>query len=101
MTYRTRTRTRTEIMSQILMIANGDGSTKTKIMYQAFLSYGQMKEHLRILTENDLLSYDLDAQTFKTTEKGLRFLKAYNQMNGMINALPSHHNNKSRCRGSD
>jgi predicted transcriptional regulator len=86
MTYRTRTRTRTEIMSQILMIANGDGSTKTKIMYQAFLSYGQMKEHLRILTENDLLSYDLDAQTFKTTEKGLRFLEAYNQMNGMIKA---------------
>jgi predicted transcriptional regulator len=101
MTYRTKTRTRTEIMGQILMIANGDGSTKTKIMYQAFLSYGQMKEHLRILTENDLLSYDLDAQAFKTTEKGLRFLEAYNQMNGMINALPSHHNNKSRCRGSD
>ena len=78
-------RTRTEIMSQILRVATGgDGATKTKIMYSAFLSYGQMKELMMILTKNDLLSYDLDGQTFKTTEKGLRFLEACNLMNGMI-----------------
>ena len=35
MTYRTRTRTRAETMSQILRVANGDGATKTKLMYQA------------------------------------------------------------------
>ena len=77
-------RTRTEIMSQILRVANGGGATKTKIMYSAFLSYGQMKELMMILTKNDLLSYDLDTQMFKTTEKGLRFLEACNLMNGMI-----------------
>jgi predicted transcriptional regulator len=43
-----------------------------------------MKEYLTVLTENDLLRYDLDTQTFKTTEKGLRFLNTYNQMDGMI-----------------
>jgi predicted transcriptional regulator len=79
-------RTRTQIMSQILRIANGGGATKTKIMYQAFISYGQMKEHLRILTQNGLLNYDLDTQTFKTTEKGLRFLETYKQMDSMIKA---------------
>jgi predicted transcriptional regulator len=79
-------RNRTEIMSQILGLANGGGATKTKIMYQAFLSYGQMKEHLMVLTQNNLLSYDLDTRTFKTTEKGLRFLETYNQMDGMIKA---------------
>jgi predicted transcriptional regulator len=58
-------------MSQILRVANGgDGAPKTKIMYSAFLSYGQMKEYLVILTKNSLLSYDLDNQMFKTTEKG-------------------------------
>jgi predicted transcriptional regulator len=56
MMYRTRVRTRTQIMSQILRVANGGGATKTKIMYQAFLSYGQMKEHLRILTQNACLA---------------------------------------------
>jgi predicted transcriptional regulator len=80
-------RTKTEIMSEILGIANGGSATKTKIMYQAFLSYPQMKKHLVVLTQNDLLSYDLDAQTFKTTEKGLRFLDTCNKMDGMIKAL--------------
>jgi predicted transcriptional regulator len=79
-------RTRTEIISQILRVANGGGATKTKIMYQAFLSYGLMKELMMVLTKNGLLSYDLDTQTFKTTEKGLRFLETYNQMIGMIKA---------------
>jgi predicted transcriptional regulator len=79
-------RTRTEIMSQILKAANGGGVTKSKIMYQVFLSYQQLKEYLMVLTQNGLLSYDLDIRTFKTTEKGLRFLKAYNQMDGMIKA---------------
>jgi predicted transcriptional regulator len=86
---RNRTRTRTEIMGQILRIANEGGVTKTKLMYQAFLSYGQLKEPLMILTQNGLLSYDLGSQTFKTTKKGRKFLEACNEMNGMIKAPSS------------
>ena len=82
MTYRSRM----DIVSKILQVANGGGAAKTKIMYSAFLSYSQMKEYLMMLTQNDLLSYDLDTRTFKTTEKGLRFLEVYNQMDGMIKA---------------
>ncbi|HEX6280773.1 MAG TPA: winged helix-turn-helix domain-containing protein [Nitrososphaera sp.] len=82
-----RYRSRTDIISEILDAANG-GATKTKIMYQAFISYSQMKEYLRVLTENNLLNYDLYTQTFKTTEKGLRFLHTYNQMDDMIKAAP-------------
>ncbi len=51
-----------------------------KIMYKANLSYSQLKDYLMTLNDKDLLSYDLDTQTFKTTEKGLRFLKAYGQL---------------------
>jgi predicted transcriptional regulator len=50
-------------------------------MYKANLSYAQLKEYMIVLTEGDLLRYDLDTQTFKTTEKGLSLLEAYNQMN--------------------
>jgi len=78
-----RYRSRTEIISVILDAANG-GATKTKIMYHAFLSYSQMKEYLRVLTENNLLNYNVDTQTFKTTEKGLMFLDTFNQMDSMI-----------------
>jgi predicted transcriptional regulator len=84
-----RVRTRTQIMGQILRVANGGGVTKTKLMYQIFLSHGQLKEPLMVLTQNGLLSYDLDTQTFKTTKKGRKFLEAYNEMNGMITTPPS------------
>jgi predicted transcriptional regulator len=79
MTYRDRM----DIFRRILQVANG-GAAKTKIMYRAFLSYPQMKDYLMVLTQNDLISYDLDTQTFKTTQKGLRFIEVYNQMAGMI-----------------
>ncbi len=84
----TRYRDSMEILSNILQVANGGGATRTKIMYRAFLSYAQMKDYLMVLTQKDLLSYDLDTQTFKTTEKGLKFLKVYNQMDGMIKVPP-------------
>ena len=67
-------RSRTEIVSMILESANG-GATKTKIMYIAFLSYNQLKEYLSVLIENNLIEYLEGTRTFKTTEKGLNYLK--------------------------
>jgi len=49
-------RSRTEIVGNILDAANG-GTTKTKIMYFAFLSYNQLNEYLSILIENNLIEY--------------------------------------------
>jgi predicted transcriptional regulator len=76
-------RNRIEIITQILEVVNegsDDGVTKTKIMYKAFLNYAQLKEYMTILTDNGLLSYDVGTQTFKTSKKALRFLKACNQL---------------------
>jgi predicted transcriptional regulator len=89
-----RYRSRTDIISEILDAANGGSATKTKIMYHAFLSFVQLKEYLMILTKSDLLRYDSNTHTFKTTEKGLKFLEAYNQMDNMIkesSSLSSHY----------
>jgi predicted transcriptional regulator len=80
-------RDRIDIVSQVLEIANGGDVTKSKIMYKAFLSHNQLKQYLTVLTGNDLLSYDLVSQTFKTTEKGLRYLDAYNQIGDIVKAL--------------
>jgi predicted transcriptional regulator len=38
-------------VSNILDAANGEGETKTKSMYFAFLSYNQLNEYLSILIE--------------------------------------------------
>ncbi|HEX2408519.1 MAG TPA: winged helix-turn-helix domain-containing protein [Nitrososphaeraceae archaeon] len=76
-------RSRTEIVGNILDAANG-GATKTKIMYIAFLSYNQLKEYLSVLIENNLLEYLEGTQTFKTTEKGLNFLKMHNAIEELL-----------------
>ena len=72
-------RSRTEIVGNILEAANGT-AIKTKIMYKAFLSYNQLKEYLSILIENNLIEYLDGTQTFRTTEKGLNFLKMHNEI---------------------
>jgi predicted transcriptional regulator len=71
-------RTRIELIVEILKTANGGNATRTKIMYQAYLSYFQLKDYLAMLTERDLISYNPDTRIFKTTEKGLMLLEAYN-----------------------
>ena len=76
-------RSRTEIVAMILEAANG-GATKTKIMYKAFLSYAQLREYLSVLIENNLLEYLEGSQTYKTTEKGLKFLKMNNQIGELL-----------------
>ena len=79
-------RSRNNITRDILDAASGGSATRTKIMYKSYLSFGQLKEYLSGLTDNGLLIYDAHAQTFMTTEKGLRLLDAYNQLHDMINA---------------
>jgi predicted transcriptional regulator len=77
-------RSKIAMISQILDAANGGGATRSKMAYQAFLNYDQLKANLTALVENNLLLHDKNTQTFKTTEKGLRFLKIYNEISGMI-----------------
>ena len=75
-------RSRTEIVAVILDAANG-GSTKTKVMYKAFLSYAQLREYFSVLLENNLLYIDGDHK-YKTTEKGLIFLKMHNEIGELL-----------------
>ena len=76
-------RGRTEMLAAMLEVAKGK-VTKTKIMYIAFLSYGQLKEYLSILIENNLIEYVDGDNKFKTTEKGLNFLKMHNQIEELL-----------------
>ncbi|MGZ5486829.1 MAG: winged helix-turn-helix domain-containing protein [Nitrososphaeraceae archaeon] len=77
-------RSRTEIVAMILDAANEGGETKTKIMYFAFLSYNQVKEYLSILIENNLIEYLDGTHKFKTTEKGLNYLKMHNEIRKLL-----------------
>ena len=85
-------RSRTEIVSNILDAANG-GATKTKIMYTSFLSYNQLKDYLSVLIENNLI-YLESTQIYKTTEKGLKFLKMHNEIGELLQNIMIKNNNK-------
>ncbi len=74
-------RSRTDIVGLILEAANGGSATKTKIMYNALISYNLMKEYLTLLAENNLLEYEEGNMTYRTTEKGLQLLRICNNMN--------------------
>ena len=76
-------RGRTEMLAAMLEVAKGK-VTKTKIMYTAFLSYSQLNEYLSILIENNLLEYLDGTNKFKTTDKGLFFLKIHNEIGELL-----------------
>jgi predicted transcriptional regulator len=79
-----RYRDRTEIVRQILEVANGGVNSKTKMMAKAYLSSYQLNEYLRMLFENELLRCDFVTRTFKTTQKGLEFLNLCTEIDELL-----------------
>ncbi len=53
-------------------------------MYNALVSFSELQEYLAILTGNGFLEYDRRMQTYRTTEKGLIFLRAYHDTDGHL-----------------
>ena len=77
-------RDRIDIFTEILDIANGGVTNKMRMMCKANTSYEQLRRYMTFLIERDLLCYDLDSHTFRTTEKGLRLLVIYNHIKAII-----------------
>ena len=77
-------RSRTDIVFKMLESANG-GCTKTRIMYNAYISYSQLKDYLSTLIENGLIEHDAASNTYRTTPKGIDFMNAYQKMDDMSN----------------
>ncbi len=79
-----------DVIGVILNAANEIvGVRRNRLMYKTFLGHAQLKSYLPALTENGLLHYDEDAQTFKTTQKGLRFLASYDRLYDTMKNIPS------------
>ena len=73
-----------EIFASILSSVTGnDGLGFTKIMYNCYLSYGQVTRFLQFANENDFLVYDNNTELFKITDKGLQFLELYGKMDNL------------------
>ena len=84
-------RDRNEIIAQILKSANGNKVRLTKIMYDVYLSHLTTKEYLVLLIEKGLIEYMNGDRTFKTTEKGMNFLRIYNRVQELTPVIPTLH----------
>ena len=76
-----RRRDRLSIMAELLDVAR-EGVNKTRIMYQASLSFAQLKEYVTLVIDLNLLEAVKTSKRtiYKTTEKGLRFLQSYREI---------------------
>jgi predicted transcriptional regulator len=75
---------------------NYNGITKSKIMYNVFLSYAQLQEYLSVLLEKGLIEkYQKELEEkenekqrssyyYRITDKGRRFLQIYRELSEMI-----------------
>jgi predicted transcriptional regulator len=76
-------RSSTEIIDSMLRSIRA-GATKTHIMYRAYMSYSQLKEYLKLLEERQLITFDPGSQLYMLTEKGLKFMNAYDKINELV-----------------
>ena len=87
--YLMRYRSRTDITAAILKSAiEENGAGMTRIMYNSFLSFNQIKEYLSLLVTNGLLEYHEGNRKYKTTNKGKRFLKLYENVDELLKTIP-------------
>jgi predicted transcriptional regulator len=77
-------RSRSEIISAILEVTNGNRARITEIQFKTYLSYNILKEYLVHLLENGLIEYIEGERTFKTTPKGMQALQVYNRMEELL-----------------
>jgi predicted transcriptional regulator len=74
-------RAKLDIIAEILLFCEHQ-KTKTSIMYNTNLNYGQLKAHMDSLTSQGLLAKNTNK--YATTEKGHRFLELFAQLNDLL-----------------
>jgi predicted transcriptional regulator len=88
-------RGRDAIIAQMLRTVNdsqGEGATKTLIMYKSFLSYKQLNEYLSFLVKSGLvdefskhIGNSIGTKTtYKITARGLRLLQILQEMENLV-----------------
>jgi predicted transcriptional regulator len=77
-------RSRSEIISSILEVTNGNRVKRTDIQYKTYLSNNLLTEYLVQLLQCDLIEYIEGERAFKTTPKGMQVLMTYNRMDELF-----------------
>ena len=85
-------RRRFDIIADMLNVVSGRAK-KTRIMYQANLSYRLLTKYLREARRSSLISYERKERCYVLTEKGRMFLEAYKEYARREGYVEKHINN--------
>jgi predicted transcriptional regulator len=79
-------RCKADIIAVILETAASGQVPKSKIYYKSFLTYQRLRGYMSLLIESGLIEYSdyEDTRVYKTTDNGILFLQAYNNMRELI-----------------
>ena len=80
----------------LILGAAVNGATRTEIMAQSFLTYSHVREYLKALQTNDLIVCYNGDNVYKTTSKGHRFLKIYNQLDRFVSPVAEYYESLHR-----
>jgi predicted transcriptional regulator len=77
-------RTRDQIMANILSVCQGDGASKTQVVYQVNLNFHTVNRHLDLLIEKALIEiFQGSTKRYKTTSKGEEALECLKKIEAM------------------
>ena len=80
-------RSKNAIISDILDICK-EGASKTKIVYQANLNFGNVNPYIDLLVKNNLLEVKQGKNVlYKTTNKGIHLLDDLKHINSQLSDL--------------
>jgi predicted transcriptional regulator len=79
-------RSRIDILASILKTVERENSEVglTRLMYNSFISFKQVKEYLEILKGNNLLNHDPTSKKYSITANGVKFLELYEKLDSMF-----------------
>lgn len=78
-THHKKYRSRYDIFATILKVASEKEANQTHIMYGAFMSFNQLRKYVAFLLNNGLLIKQ-QRPIYNITEKGVHFLRLYEQL---------------------
>jgi len=81
-------RSKSEIISSILEVTNGNRVGLPEIQFKTYLSYNMVKEYLLQLRQSNLIEYIEGDRTFKKTPKGMQALQMYSEMDALLVKAP-------------
>ena len=81
-------RSRTEIIANILVSLSRGNKTRTEVMHDAFLSFAQATDYLSYLMDKDLATLETRRKRLVLTERGRCLIDSFEGMGNFVEIAP-------------